>query len=268
MFPRNENRNEGTFAKTTLLETALLSPSDPFWCWQKGGFQKGGFGGCSPGMKTGTRVRSPKPPFYETALLSCGTIVPGTNPHPSQGQTGQNGDFTVELNRERPVCPRDGSHFVPRRGPICPRDGSCLSRTPSLRKCLCLLVFFLARAYRGQNPQNRERGFRSQKPPFSHHPRKGRSESKNPHFYTEHYKENGDLLTQNTLFWGGGKWGFLTPKPLFFPIFFGGFWDVYQGHGKGGLSLRGVAVMTETAKTAETATTVKTATVASFCCIL
>ena len=53
MFPRNENRNEGTF-------------------------------GCSPGTKTGTRVRShvpperktgtrahsPKPPFYETALLS------------------------------------------------------------------------------------------------------------------------------------------------------------------------------------------------------
>ena len=37
---------------------------------QKGGFQKGGFGGCSPGTKTGTRVRSPKPPFYETALLS------------------------------------------------------------------------------------------------------------------------------------------------------------------------------------------------------
>ena len=71
------------------------------------------------------------------------TIVPGTNPHPSQGQTGQNGDFTVELNRERPVCPRDGSHFVPGRGPICPRDGSCLSRTPPRRKCLCLLVFFL-----------------------------------------------------------------------------------------------------------------------------
>ena len=38
-FPWNENRNEGTFA-------------------------------CSPGTKTGTRVRSPKPPFYETALLS------------------------------------------------------------------------------------------------------------------------------------------------------------------------------------------------------
>ena len=75
MFPRNENRNEGTFAKTTLLETAFLSPDDPFWCWQKGGFQKGGFGGCSPGTKTGTRVRSPKPPFYETALLSPGEQI-------------------------------------------------------------------------------------------------------------------------------------------------------------------------------------------------
>ena len=39
MFPRNENRNEGTIA-------------------------------CFPGTKTGTRVHLPKPPFYETALLS------------------------------------------------------------------------------------------------------------------------------------------------------------------------------------------------------
>ena len=70
----------------------------------------------------------------------CGTIVPGTNPHLSQGQTGQTSDFTVELNRERPVCPRDGSHFVPGRGPICPRDGSCLSRRPSRRKYLCLFI--------------------------------------------------------------------------------------------------------------------------------
>ena len=51
----------------------------------------------------------------------CGTIVPGTNPHLSQGKTGQNGDFTVELNRERPVCPRDGAHFVPGRVPFVPR---------------------------------------------------------------------------------------------------------------------------------------------------
>ena len=45
MFPRNENRNEGTFA-------------------------------CSPGTKTGTRVHSPKPPFYETTLLSPGELSP------------------------------------------------------------------------------------------------------------------------------------------------------------------------------------------------
>ena len=37
-----------------------------------------------------------------------------------------------------------------------------------------------------------------------------------------------------------------------------------QDHGKGGLSLRLVAVMTETTITAETAKTVKTTTVASF----
>ena len=67
----------------------------------------------------------------------CRTIVPGTNPHSSQGQTGQNGDFTVEFNRERPVCPRDGSHFVPGRVPfvpgtvpVCP--GHCFFSCPSL----------------------------------------------------------------------------------------------------------------------------------------
>ena len=35
--------------------------------------------------------------------------------------------------------------------------------------------------------------------------------------------------------------------------------NINQDHGKGGLSLRGVAVMTETAMAAETAKTVKTA---------
>ena len=77
--PEPKTGTRGTFAKTTLLETALLSPSEPFWCWQKGGFQKGGFGGCSPGTKTGTRVRSPKPPFYETALLSPKARSPRKN---------------------------------------------------------------------------------------------------------------------------------------------------------------------------------------------
>ena len=73
----------------------------------------------------------------------CGTIVPRTNPHPSQGQMGQNRDFTVEFNRKRPVCPRDVSQFVPGTGPILSQDGSCLSRTPSRPKCLCLFVFCL-----------------------------------------------------------------------------------------------------------------------------
>ena len=45
MFPRKENRNEGTFGIR-----------------------------CSPGTRTGTRVHSPKPPFYKTALVSPGDI--------------------------------------------------------------------------------------------------------------------------------------------------------------------------------------------------
>ena len=72
----------------------------------------------------------------------CGTIVPGTNPHPSQGQTGQNADFTVELNRERPVCPGDGSHFVPGRGPICPRDGFLFVPDTVLPKMFMFIGYF------------------------------------------------------------------------------------------------------------------------------
>ena len=58
----------------------------------------------------------------------CGTIVPGTIPHPSQGQTGQNGDLTVELNRKGRFVPgtgpslsRGGVPFVPGMVPICHR---------------------------------------------------------------------------------------------------------------------------------------------------
>ena len=60
-----------------------------------------------------------------------------------------------------------------------------------------------------------KRGFRSQKTPISPHPRKGRLESKNPHFYTGHHMENGDFLTRDALFWGGGKWGFFDSETLF-----------------------------------------------------
>ena len=55
MFPQNENRNKGTFA---------CSPRTKTGTWNDGTFA------CSPGTKTGTREHSPKPPFYETALLS------------------------------------------------------------------------------------------------------------------------------------------------------------------------------------------------------
>ena len=91
----------------------------------------------------------------------CGTIVPGTNPHPSQGQTGQNGDFTVEFNRERPVCPRDGSrdgsHFVPERVPFVPGTVPvCPGHRPA--ENVYVYWFFLARlmgAHLSREKQNR-----------------------------------------------------------------------------------------------------------------
>ena len=57
MFSRNENRNEGTFGCSLGTRNR----------------NKGTFA-CSPGTKTGMRVHSPKPPFYETALLSPGEM--------------------------------------------------------------------------------------------------------------------------------------------------------------------------------------------------
>ena len=71
MFPRNENRNEGTFAKATLLETALLSPNDPFLVLTKGWFPKGWFRRMFPRNENRNENRNvrqnhpfTKPPFY------------------------------------------------------------------------------------------------------------------------------------------------------------------------------------------------------------
>ena len=57
MFPRNENRNEGTFGCPPERKTRTRVRSD-----------------VPLERKTETRVHSPKPPFYETALLSPGEL--------------------------------------------------------------------------------------------------------------------------------------------------------------------------------------------------
>ena len=53
MFPRNENQNEGTLG-----------------CFPRTKNQNEGTFACSPGTKTGMRAHSPKPPFWNTTLLS------------------------------------------------------------------------------------------------------------------------------------------------------------------------------------------------------
>ena len=73
-------------------------------------------------------------------------------------------------------------------------------------------------------PKIGKRGFRGQKTPISRCSRKGRFESKNPHFSTGLHKENGDFLTQIALFWGIGKWEFFDPETLFSR--FWGFWPL------------------------------------------
>ena len=71
--PRNENRNEGTFGRSPGTKNR----------------NEGTFA-CSPGTKTGTRVHSPKPPFYETALLSPVSLG-GQDVHNSSENCGSPG---------------------------------------------------------------------------------------------------------------------------------------------------------------------------------
>ena len=74
------------------------------------------------------------------------TIVPGTSQDQSQGQTEQNGDFAVELNRG-PSLPRDGPHLPEGRFLIVP------SIVPPK---MCMFIgFFLARL---NSPDSRGNG--------------------------------------------------------------------------------------------------------------
>ena len=58
-MPRSGVRIFRIFALWNLLRPLLFSGVE-----KRVVLQKGGFGGCSPGTKTGTRAHSPKPPLY------------------------------------------------------------------------------------------------------------------------------------------------------------------------------------------------------------
>ena len=58
-------------------------------------------------------------------------------------------------------------------------------------------------------PKIGKRGFRSQTTPISPHHRKS------PFLYRAPQGKWGVFLTQRALFWGTGKWEFLTPNPSF-----------------------------------------------------
>ena len=86
MFPRNENRNEGTFACSPGTKTGTRVRSR-----------------VHPERKTGTRARSPKPPFfYETALSSPSDRVCCATFRLEFIAFG--GNFVLQRCREPPPC--------------------------------------------------------------------------------------------------------------------------------------------------------------------
>ena len=105
----------------------------------------------------------------------------------------------VPINREKRQKDRWFHFPVPREG---------VAKKPSCCKSVCPLQG-------SKNPKIGKRGFRSQKTPISPHPRKGSLETKNPHFPCGALYRNGDFLTRDALFWGGGKWGFFDSETLF-----------------------------------------------------
>ena len=73
-------------------------------------------------------------------------------------------------------------------------------------------------------PKIGERGFQSQIAPSSCHPRKGCSESKDPHIPCSALYRHEDFLTQRALFWGGRNWGVFAFETLFSRCW--GFWPL------------------------------------------
>ena len=82
---RKENKRDEKEKDQTILHfvvarlSSCMSTDTPWWplpkhSWfsgvRKRVVSKGCFGGCSPGTKTGTRVRSPKPPFWKPPFIS------------------------------------------------------------------------------------------------------------------------------------------------------------------------------------------------------
>ena len=78
-------------------------------------------------------------------------------------------------------------------------------------KLLRHMIFSTAGSFGVKSPKIGKRGFRSQKAPISPYPRKGRLGSKkSPFLYRAPQRKWGVFGVL-----GGGKWGFLTPKPSF-----------------------------------------------------
>ena len=97
---------------------------------------------CSPGTKTGTRAHSPKPSFYETALLSPGdSFFPSQGD--SQGESNMHRIVVTVLCRLRPTFPE--GEFAPFRY----RKTPCFSG----KSYYCNMPSGL---YSGQRPQGRK----------------------------------------------------------------------------------------------------------------
>ena len=97
MFPRNENRNEGTFRCSP--ERKPERGYEGTFAW-------------SPGAKTRTRVHSPEPPFYKTALLSPSELQEQRDTPWAAAKGGvTNGGLRgvwppfLEIGRNRPFSP-------------------------------------------------------------------------------------------------------------------------------------------------------------------